>query len=99
SSARSASPYVCWRTLLFGLRQQASHLELPILVNPSQGESRPLQRASADGVAEAVYRSEWPKSRSGAMRSRTNCFSSLISGKRPCAERDQTLSASTRTSN
>jgi hypothetical protein len=37
-------------------------------------------------------RSEWPRSRSGAMRSRTSCFSSAISGNPPRSLRDHTSS-------
>src|SRR6266849_4601242 len=43
-------------------------------------------------------RSAWPRSLPGAMRSRTSCLSSLLSGKRPSFSRDQTSSPSTRTS-
>src|SRR5262249_25231033 len=39
-----------------------------------------------------------PSDRPGATQSRTRCFSSLASGKRPCAARDQMVSPSTRTS-
>ena len=37
----------------------------------------------------------WPRSLSGATRSRTSCFSSLMSGKRPASLRDQSNSPST----
>src|SRR5437899_5928390 len=43
-------------------------------------------------------RSVCPSDRPGATQSRTRCFSSLASGKRPCAARDQIVSPSTRTS-
>ena len=44
-------------------------------------------------------RSEWPKSLPCAIRSRTSCLSSLISGNRPLSARDQMISSWTRTSN
>eukprot|EP00408_Alexandrium_pacificum_P066660 CAMPEP_0171158988 /NCGR_PEP_ID=MMETSP0790-20130122/2801_1 /TAXON_ID=2925 /ORGANISM="Alexandrium catenella, Strain OF101" /LENGTH=97 /DNA_ID=CAMNT_0011623459 /DNA_START=12 /DNA_END=305 /DNA_ORIENTATION=- len=39
--------------------------------------------------------SEWPKSRPGARRSRTFCFTSLASGNLPSAFRDHTSTPST----
>src|ERR1017187_4192604 len=45
-----------------------------------------------------VQRSEWPRSFPGDTRSRTSCFSSLISGNLPSSCRDQIRAPSTRTS-
>src|SRR5262249_29160025 len=47
---------------------------------------------------QCATRSACPSDRPGATQSRTRCFSSLASGKRPCAARDQMVSPSTRTS-
>lgn len=43
-------------------------------------------------------RSEWPSDFSGATRPRTSCFSSLISGNRPCSALDQMTAPPTLTS-
>src|SRR5438093_253337 len=76
---------------------------------PLQARAADRSRCSIAGSVAAPGRppshaslhllSEWPRSLPGATRSRTSCFSSLSSGKRPCACRDQRTSSPRRTSN
>src|SRR5713101_7867537 len=56
-------------------------------------------RSRSHSPLHCVLRSVCPRSLPGATRSRTNCLSSLTSGKRFCVARDQIVSPSTRTSN
>src|SRR6266446_5308564 len=49
-------------------------------------------------ATNVLGRSTCPRARPGATQSRTRCFSSFASGKRPCVARDQMVSPSTRTS-
>jgi hypothetical protein len=85
-------------------------LNKEILRAPAQKESPEAGRPAAKrlrgkgrSIPQSWYnriidRNGWPKSLPGAMRSRTTCLSSLISGNRPFSARDQTVSSPIRIS-